>query len=297
MDEVSIRKSEISKAVFESDCESLIKTLMKKEEKGDSYEFLEEIRALSTDLPSDRAKIIVTALLIAAPHLDTPSQKNFLSLPASTLAEHMVIELLDIIDPSNKLQFISSIISNANLSILQSVASVINMLELAYGRLAANGEERGYKKVITLEELVEVESIFSEKVKRILIEHSLFDFDTWQIVCYLMECFDPDYTKAYLETELKEDSNIAQYLSNSVTAWTGSGTEYEIMDAYKKYLTKERILQAIESLRQSGALFSMSEDIQRKCCAFYIDATIEGKNYHDIISEITVNELLSKWTQ
>ena len=79
--------------------------------------------------------------------------------------------------------------------------------------------------------------------------------------------------------------------------WTGSGTEYEITDTYKKYLTKERVLQAIESLRQSGALFSMPEDIQRKCCAFYIDATAEGKNYRGNISEIAVNELLSKWTQ
>lgn len=297
LDEVSIRKSEISKAVFEADCEALIKTLLEKEEKGDSYEFLEEIRALSSDLSADRAKIIITALLAASPHLDTLSQKNFLSLPASALAEHMVIELLDIIDSSNRLQFISDIISDADLSVLQSVASVINMLELAYGRLAANGEERGYKKVITLEELVEVETIFSEKVKRVLTEHSLFDFDTWRIVCCLMECFAPDYTKAYLETELKEDSNIAQYLSNSVTAWTGAGTEYEITDAYKKHLTKERVLQAIESLRQSGALFSMPEDVQRKCCAFYIDATTEGKNYRGNISGADVDKLLTSWRQ
>lgn len=297
LDEVSIRKFEILNAAFEADCEALIKILLEKEEKDDSYEFLEEIRALSSDLPADRAEIIIITLLTVSPHLDTPSQKNFLSLPASSLAEHMVIELLDIIDSSNRLQFISDIISNADLLVLQSVANIINMLELAYGRLAANGEERGYKKVITLEELIEVESVFSEKVKQVLAEHSLFDFDTWRMVCYLMECFAPDYTKVYLETELKKDSNIARYLSSSVTVWTGSGTEYEITDAYRKYLTKERVLQAIESLRQSGALFSMPEDIQRKCCAFYIDTTAEGKNYRGNISEITVNELLSKWTQ
>ncbi len=297
LDEVTIRKSEILKAVFEADCEALIKTLLEKEEKGDSYEFLEEIRALSSELSADRAEIIIAALLTASPHLDAPSQKNFLLLPASALAEHMVIELLNIIDSSNRLQFISDIISDADLSVLQSVASVINMLESAYGRLTANSEEQGYKKVITLEELIEVESTFSEKVKHVLAEHSLFDFDTWQTVCYLMECFAPDYTKVYLETELKEDSNIAQYLSDSVKAWVGTGTEYEITDAYKKYLTKKRVLQAIESLRQSGTLFSMPEDVQRKCCAFYLDATTAEKNYRGNIPEITVNKLLSQWTQ
>lgn len=295
LDEVTIRKSEILKAAFESDCESLVKTFMEKEEKGDSYEFLEEIRALSSDLPEDRAKVILTALLIASPHLDTPSHKNFLSLPASALAEHMVIDLLDIIDPTDRLKFISNIITNAELPVLQSIASTINMLELAYGRLSANGEKRNYKKVITLDELTEVESIFAEKVKQVLTEHSLFDFTMWRRVCYLMECFAPDYTEEYLKTELKKDSNIAQYLSGAVTAWTGAGTQYEITDAYKKYLTKECVLQAIESLRQSGALFSMPEDVQKKCCAFYIDATTDGKNYQGKIPGTDIDKLLSSW--
>lgn len=297
LDEITIKKSEILKAAFESDCESLVKTLLEKEEKGDSYEFLEEIRALSSDFSEDRAELFVIALLTASPHLDAPSKKNFLYLPASALAEHMVIELLDIIDSSNRFQFISDIISDADLSVLQSVASVINKLELAYGRLTADGEERNYAKVITLEELEKIEVAFVKRVKQVLTEHILFDFDEWRLVCHLMECFAPDYTKEYLETALKEDSNIVQYLSNSVTAWTGSGTEYEITDVYKKHLTQERVLQAIESLRQSGALFSMPKDIQKKCCAFYIKCTGKDKNYRGNISEITANELLSKWTQ
>lgn len=295
LDEISIRKSEISKAVFEADSEALIKTLLEKEGKGDSYDFLEEIRSLTSDIPEARAKVIVTALLTASSSLDTPSPKNFLSLPASALAEHMVIELLDIINPSNRFQFISDVISNSSLSVLQTLASIINMLELAYGRLAANGEERKYKKVITLKELIEVESIFVDRVKQVLAEHSLFDFEKWRIVCYLMECFAPDYTETYLETILKEDTNIAKYLSNSVAVWSGAGTEYEITDAYKKHLTQERVLQAIGSLKHSGALFSMPEDIQRKCCAFYINATTEEKNYRENIPRVIVDKLLTSW--
>ena len=297
LDEVSIRKSEILEAVFKAGKESLVKTLLEKEKKGDSYEFLEEIRSLSSELSADRAKIIVTALLTASPHLDTPSQKNFLRLPANSLAEHMVIDLLDKIDSSDRYQFISDMISNSELSGLQTVARIINKLELAYGRLAANGEERRYKKAVTLNELIKIESIFSEKVQQILKGHSLFDIKKWPIVCYLLECFDPDYAKAYLDAALKEDSNIAQYLSDSVTAWTGTGTEYEITDSYKKHLTEERVLQAIESLKQSGTFFSMPKDVQNKCCAFYINATTKEKNYHENIPEVAVDELLASWKQ
>jgi len=82
LDEVSIRKSEILMAAFEAECEALIKALLEKEEKGDSYEFLEEIRALSSDLSADRAEIIVTALLTASPPSGYAISKE-LSVPAS----------------------------------------------------------------------------------------------------------------------------------------------------------------------------------------------------------------------
>lgn len=296
LDEVTIRKSEILRAAFESDCETLVKTFLEKEEKDDSYEFLEEIRALSPDLSEDRAEILVIALLTASPHLDTPSQKNFLSLPASALAEHMVIELLDIIDSSNRFQFISDIISDADLSVLQSVASTINKLELAYGRLTANGEERIYAKVITLEELEKIEVAFVEKLKQVLTEHSLFDFDEWRRVCHLMECFAPDFMRTHIENELKSNSCIVKYLIDSVAVWTGSGKEYEVNDSYKKYLTEERVLQAIESLKQSRELFTMNEDIQKRCCAFYLYSGGKG-THRGNISENAVCKLLSEWTQ
>jgi len=296
LDEVSIRKSEILRAAFEADCEAFIKALLEKEEKGDSYEFLEEIRALSSDLSADRAEIIVTALLTASPRLDTLSQKNFLSLPASALAEHMVIELLDIIDSSNRFQFISDIISDADLSVLQSIASVINMIELAYGRLTANSEERNYAKVVTLEELEKIEVAFVEKLKQVLTEHSIFDFDEWRLVFHLMECFAPDFMRTYMKNELKSNSCIAKYLIGSVSIWTGSGKEYEVTDSYKEYLTEERVLQAIESLKQSGELFTMSKDIQKRCCAFYICSLGGEENHRGNISEVTVNEILSQWT-
>ena len=39
------------------------------------------------------------------------------------------------------------------------MAQVINMIELGYGHLAANGEEQGYEKIVFLEGLVIVENI------------------------------------------------------------------------------------------------------------------------------------------
>lgn len=297
LDEIAIKKSEVLQATFELDCELLARTLLVQEENGDSYTFLEEIGALATDIPAERAEVIIVALLKASPNLNTRSQKNLLNLPASALAEHMVLELIDIIPPSDRFQFLSNAISNADLLVLQSAAGVINLLELAYGKLSANGEERDYKKVVTLEELEKIEVVFAEKLKEVLTEHSLFDFDEWRLVCHLMECFAPDFMRTHMENELKSNSCIAEYLINSVSVWTGSGREYEVNDSYKKYLTEERVLQAIESLMQSKELFTMREDIQRICCAFYIHSLGEEKNHRGNISDISVNKLLSNWMQ
>ncbi len=206
-----------------------------------------------------------------------------------------MFELLDIIDTSERFQFISNIISHGDSFVLQSIAEIINMIELGYGRLAANGEEQGYKKILTLEELIQLETIFTSKVKQILNEFNLFDFNKWEVVCYLLECFDHNFIKMYLEKTLKENVNIAKYITGSVGIWTGSGIQYEIRDTYKKYLTDERVLQAIKTLKESGELFLMSETIQNKCGAFYLNATTDKKNYHGNVMQTDVNKLLDSW--
>lgn len=100
-----------------------------------------------------------------------------------------------------------------------------------------------------------------------------------------------------MENELKSNSCIVKYLIVSVAVWTGSGKEYEVNDSYKKYLTEERVLQAIESLKQSRELFTMNEDIQKRCCAFYLYSLGEEGTHRGNISENTVSKLLTEWTQ
>ena len=168
------------------------------------------------------------------------------------------------------------------------------MLELGYGRLAANGQERGYKKLHSLEDLIQLEDTFTQKVKDTLKEHSLFDFGDWGTIRYLLEYFDSSYTSEYLTKVFNDNSNILKYMDSSVSTWTGSGKEYEIKEEYKKYLTDDRVLQAIDSQKKSGNLFLMPEQIQYKCGAFFL--FMSGKsNYHGNISQSDVEELLNTW--
>lgn len=168
---------------------------------------------------------------------------------------------------------------------LQSIATVINMLELGYGRLAAKGQERNYKKVITLDELFAVETMFAGRVKEILKANSLFDFSEWRMVYHLLDSFDPEYTKSYLENALLQDENVLWFLGRFVNVWTGAGKEYEIQKGYTDYFSTERVLNAIEACRKNGTFFRFPEELQHKCAAFFLansgDSRYNGGAYQD----------------
>lgn len=295
LDEIAIHKSTVEEAAFVYDCETLSNVLVEQERNGTSYEFLEEIRAITSELPPERKKIIIEALLKVSIHLKTLSRKNILGWPARVLAEQMVMELLEMIDASERSPFLLSIIHSGDLTILQSAAYVINKIELSYGRLAANGEEQGDRKIVALEELKQIETTFTEEIKQVLTENNLFDMERWSLVYYLLESFDADYAKIYLQTILSKDANIVKYAAGSIEKWTGTGVSYVVESSYKKYLTEERVLQAIEALKKSKEFFAMSEEIQHKCAVFCLKTTSEEYRNRREISQLAADKLLASW--
>lgn len=294
LDYISIKKLDIINVAQTANCDELIAYILKLDQNGNSYEFLEEVKAIITEISPDRAKIIVEALIKASSRLDTILQKSLLSLSASSYAVHLINELIATLQSEERFVFISNTISNADLYSLQVCATVINMLELSYGRLAANGKERDDKKIITLEELIKLETVFCDRIKETLIDTCLFDFDDWRMIGYLLECFDPDYAKTHFENTLKNDENILKYLDKSVVVWTGNGTEYEINNEYKKYLTKDRVLDAIQAQKTTGDFFILPIKLQNKCCAFYLNSLGE-KSYNGNISQSDIDDLLVVW--
>ena len=151
-----IRKTDVFNAAFLLDCEKLKEYLLDLDSKGKCYDFLEEMNALISKMPTERTESIIIALLSTAERLNN-SLGGLLAIPAKTYAEHMIIDLLDVLEKPNRLPLLENEINTANLFSLPAIASVINMLELGYGRLAANGEQRGYKKVVSEEELAQLE--------------------------------------------------------------------------------------------------------------------------------------------
>lgn len=296
LDYIGLRKSDIVNAVQSIDCEMFKKILLELDQKGLSYEFLEEVYLMIPEINSDRVMVIAKSLFDVSNCLENVSNRSMFTLGASYYAQDMLLKLIDKLPLEERMEFIRDCLNDATINSISSLASFINMIELGYGRLAANGEEKDYKKIITIEELTQLEKVFCERIKDLLSTVSLFVCIHWEIVSYILECLEPEYFKEYLENVLSNDENVLRYIDSSVTTWTGSDIEYEIKDQYKKYLTEERIIEAIQSQIKTGVMFTLPENIQRKCGAFFLHVD-DKVNYRGHISQVDVDELFTKWKE
>lgn len=294
MDSIPMRKEDIMYAVYVSSYKELEDFLLERSQNGGSLEFIKEVKALIPDIPLDRATIIAQSLINVSANVDSDAPTSFFHIPFKQYAEHIIIELLDKLPSNERYLFLCNSIEKASLDALQVLAGLINTLELAYGRLAADGTERDYKKIITLDELLQIETTFCNKGKSMLENNSLFDFNDWRMVYHLLECFDEEYTKQYLENAFKEDTNILKYLNITVSRWIGTGTSYQIMDKYTKYLTKEQITEAVYRQKQTGVLFKLPEEVQNNCAAFFL-GTSGNTSSAEHISQKSVDDLLDAW--
>ena len=150
------------------------------------------------------------------------------------------------------------------------------------------------RKILNLEDLPDVESAFMDRTKELLKEKSLFHLKSWRMVLHLMENFVPEFTSEYVSSELSKDENVLRFIDSSVARWIGHGVTYEVNNEYTKYLTKERILEAIENQKDNGNLFSLPLNIQFTTVAFYLYEKENKKDHHEISQEL-INETLLKW--
>lgn len=296
IDSIAYRTVDVQNVVYHFEANDIIEYLSFLESNGTCYEFLEDVRANISEISENRAKTLIPALCKSAPYLNRSKANSWLSLNANTLAQYIIYDLFEKIPVENRMEFLTTIITSADNDILQTISNVINMIELAYGRLAANGREREFSKIISLDELLLIESIFTKQIKELLSTGSLFDFSEWRMVYHLLESFDPDYTKEYLQNLFTDDINILQFLEKYISTWIGGGKSFEIQNTYETHFTTDHALKAIESCRSNGSFFTLPYELQQKCASFSLFSS-GLTQYNDHIPECDADNLINTWKQ
>lgn len=291
---VTLKSNDLAYAIYNLNAIDLANYIVDLDKEDVSYNFLEEIKAIMDDFTGERAKVIIEAIFLCTYKLDMVTRKSLFSNSSRNYAEHLILPLFEKIEKEKRMIFWTEILNCSDLETLPAMADVINMLELAYGRLAAKGDERGYEKVITLDELLQLEELFANKVKELLHKNSLFDFADHRMVLYLMENYEPEFIESRIQEEFLSNRNVLLYLENTVSTWIGNEVSYEIYKNYEKRLTKERILEAIQQEREKKTLYELPLDNQRICMAFYMHENGEV-NYLNHISQKEVDKKLDEW--
>jgi hypothetical protein len=203
--------------------------------------------------------------------------------------------LLGRIPEDERLAYVLDTIRVAEIGELTALSIIINRQELAYGRLAADGLERTeYDKIFTLDGLQACERAFSARVKELLERTNIFSFGKWRMTLYLMENFEPEFTREHLEKEFVNDESVLRYIEGSVSKWIGSGISYEVHNSYETYLTKERVLQAIQNQKKNAGIYLLPEEVQYAAVAFYL-CEGEGRKRRHEITQGAVREVLTAW--
>lgn len=295
IDEIVIKKGELHYYLFEAKIEELKKYIYFIDIQDYVSDLIDEVRARIQDINSSRLEIIVSALINSANLLNSNRYKHFLSLPNRERIVDLVYVLMDKIVLSRRKEFFINAIENMDEINISIYAQVINILELAYGRLAANGVERGeYSKWLTLEELEEVEHKFALRSKEILKENNLLELEGWRHVYHLLTNYDNEYIEEYMEQALKNYKNVARFLLLYANEWVGGSITYQIRKPVLKYIDTSKIMNAIDSLVATQELYDLDNEIQERVAAFYLYEN-GNRDYEGHISQQTARDQLEKW--
>ncbi len=273
--------------------EGVIDYFRSKKDASELREVLEEIHAHCPELPPDRAKVLIRAILKASEYFSNENA-DLLRIGNRSTAEYLLRKLFERIPEQDRYPIIEEQTLSADSGIFEMLSDMLNTTELAFGRLAAEGNPRDIIKILSLDELLQWETVYVERARQLLEVKPIFEFENCRMILYLLEQFDTERIEEYMGQVLKEPINIIRYLEHTIAKWTGSGISYEVQSRYQKYISDQQILDAIEHCKNNSSLYKEGQQTQLMCAVFYL--------YHEKIfveaghvSATEAHNLLEKW--
>lgn len=259
--------------------------------------FLDETRSYIEKINPQRAESIITILMQTAIKFESKNT-GFIALSPLTKSEHIIESLFTRMNKPDRFALLELILLKADADCISCFASVLNTLELAFGRLAAKGQERQeYDKLINISELDSLEKLFIQRIKELSKKENILDFKYSLMVTYLIESFNPEFYEEYFNNEyFKDKLNVLKFLELSAAKWTGSISSWQINDSYKKYLTDEKILDSIQQALADKSLWSLTKKARNIVATFYLLKNQAEKTDNEVNQE-QAEAILKQWKE
>ena len=279
-----------------AELDELFKELSGKEQLQD---YLKELEARIPDLPSERVGIFLNKLVyMQAGFYEVIYVKDGISFTPEGQCKKCCFKILEKIGTERAYSEIEKLIQTINDKAFYIVVKIIVMIEEAYGRM--NSTDNGYyrNKIITEEQLNELEDPTIARIKT--IAHNTFvlngydPYDTY----YFWRYKDEATLKKHISEKVTVAANIPAYLSGCAKIWSASrerGWNFE-KSSIEEYISIDAAYEKLLEIKGTKAFSTLPLNLKRISIAFWMWYNSESKSeqYHDF-SESNVDKLIPEW--
>ena len=293
LDDIKVSRNTVNACVYHLDREQLYNEIKNINESGNIIYFLEEINALKNKIPNGRVELIASTMLKLQAEFKGEKGVSILIQSASGMAYYFIMDILKMLnEEKERYRIIHSMLEDVDKDGLGPIARSIKSIELSYGRMVANSENKD-NQIISLEHLEELEKLYVERLHDITNSESILEIKGYDIVFHLWDFLDKEGVQSYLKNVFENNINKLKFICSMAGKWNGTnGSGWVIsQENYKKYIKPDEVYTLIQNIDKKE-LSKLLEIEQIKLASFVLN--YEGDVGYEA-TEQEAKKLVDRW--
>jgi hypothetical protein len=284
LDNIKISRNEIDDSILRMEEEELRSYIHTLNERDLFDVYLNELKYNLSRIPEERIELILSVLVFKSGRI-AEKEIKLIGADSKKINVYTISDLLFRISDENiRFNIIANMLSNTDFLSFQYLLHLLHIIELTHGRIAEASNSQGLK-LISLDNLYELESIFLERTKNFVANTNLFDWKEFRRISFLWELIDEKTYSNYIKSAISNKLNAIKFLELYIVTWSSGevACEYELKnDSYTKFMSTEEFLQIIESVRVTEDFWILNNNIIVASAAFVLIAELPEKKLIDI---------------
>lgn len=294
-DDVKVPRKYIDAFVFDIPEDDLKENLEKYNNEGSMYYFIDEVHSMIDNIPKERLTVMAKTLLSFQGNYSGRKESWLMPIAAKKKANYLAEDILKRIKNENeRFEVIQYAVNNVEAKGLGQLGVLINTIELAYGRLAGENEKQE-DQIISSEQLLEIEKIFSNRIQKVAEEGAFLEIIDMRIACYLWKSFDENSFREFISEKLTDKIYKLKFLCTLAGEWNGTegkGWGYSLKE-FSEYILDEDVYNLIKELNKTE-LNSFSQIEKIKLASFVLNYEAKDE-YHTTIE--AAQTLVEEWEE